>query len=185
LCKSLRDLPEVFINNSEFEVMDISHPIERDQNILLGGYGCFIERVPSADGPPAYAQKWDNVGEERYRIGNNEIRDVFRDRVDANGHVMSNFTTQSKLDDRYTDVCQGDSGGPIFFNVDYQNETVPRRIIGVVSGNNLQLPHRAYSVYTDLGQKDVVRFIQNWLEGNPGQEICGVNITAGTRGCKL
>lgn len=184
LCKALRPLPNSFVQNSEFEVMDLNHPIADDDKILLGGYGCVIDRVPADDGTLVYVRKWDNPGEETYRIGNNKIEDAFRDRADGQGHIMSSFTSVSAVNDKYTDVCQGDSGGPIFFNVDWQNETSPRRIIGVVSGNNLQLPYRAYSAYTDIGQKDAAAFFNKWLADHPGQEICGVNVEAGTNGCK-
>jgi len=164
----------------QFENLELDKAPRVGDQIMLGGYGCYLEKWENG----GYSIKSDAPEDEKYRIGNNTISEVKTGEVGDGSFEQkefAQFVSVSAIDDGITDVCQGDSGGPVFSGVQYVNAMTPltpRRIVGVNSGNNL-LIHRdlARSVYTDLSAPEIANWIRKWSKDN-NAEICGVTSDA-------
>ena len=162
LCKAL--LPNRLPTDMVYENVDVVSARTPNTEITIAGYGCTYETDPATGQQRLILDSQLRIGTAE--IGPEIITDP--DRFARDGH----FRTKTRRNDQSADACQGDSGGPVF------NER--RGVIAVVSGAGaIPSTQEHLSRYSDLSHNNNSGFMQNWLNNNPGQQICGVNPQVG------
>ncbi len=174
---------EIFFSGMAFENISLNQSIAVGDDVLIGGYGCQLER--RNDG---HYYTRDPAGQEKFRVGETKVSRYLSGRPETmkGSSKLAMFYTESKADDNIPDLCQGDSGGSVFHGMkmaDIETQAFERKIIAVNSGISLRFDQDGFvsdmiSVFADLTQNEVSGWIRSWADTH-NATICGVNVTGG------
>ena len=178
-----------------YEVLEPSYIPAVNDPILITGFGCtqaeVSEFTDSATGNKVSAVAMGGVSDGFYRIGEEKIDDLVDlfGTLGPNGEFIPNpnyvaiFVSEGQLGDGNPKLCPVDSGGPLFKNATVSNHTGNRRVVGINSSIAWSDTFASFSNFTDLSDPSIKKFITDFI-GTKGARICGVNIAAGTNGCR-
>lgn len=159
------------------EVVDVSQPLQKDEKILMVGYGCTDLKVVNGE----FTYK---VSDKALRIGDEQI-----DRAQKYDAAYPAYSRTRSLNGKEPALCPGDSGGPVFSGASTDKPTAQRRVRAVNSAISSEKAGTGYDILSLISSTSTSSFetwARKWLAKQATSKpiICGINKKAGEFPCR-